>query len=141
MLCGLLFAFAVGGALAQTPLTSPSPALSPSSAPSGLPESPDITALAARWVQRLQARSAADLQPMMLQDGPVTVVAAGVLAGQGEPISVTYAGGSPPSGRVPLYTYMYDFHFERSNVREILMIDGSGNVHQVLFASDHPVPL
>jgi len=36
---------------------------------------------------------------------------------------------------------MYDFHFERSNVREILMIDGSGNVHQVLFASDHPVPL
>lgn len=137
---GFLFAVAVGVASAQVPTPAPatSTLASPSAAPSGLPESPDITALAARWVQRLQARPAADLRPMMLQDGPVTVIAAGVLAGQGDPVSVKYAGGSPPGGRVPLYTYLYDFHFAHSNVREILMIDGSGNVHQILFASDHP---
>jgi hypothetical protein len=78
---------------------------------------------------------------MTIQDGPVPVVAAGVLAGQGDPITVKYADGSPPNNRVPLYTYLYDFHFERSNVREILMIDGTGNVHQVFLVSDHPIPL
>jgi hypothetical protein len=120
------------------------PAVSPSASPASgraIPEDPKITALAERWVQHLQSKSAEELRSMTLQDGPVLVVAAGVLSGQGDPLSVHYAGGSPPDNHVPLYVYLYDFHFARSNVREILMIDGAGNVHDIFLVSDHPIPL
>jgi hypothetical protein len=141
LICGVFFAMANGLATAQQIPTSSATA-SPSPVPTGaLTENPAISALASRWVQHLQSRPPADLRAMTIQDGPVLVVAAGVLAGQGDPITVKYAGGSPPNDRVPLYTYLYDFHFEHSNVREILMVDGAGNVHQVLFVSDHPMPL
>ena len=133
--CLLLPCAAAG---AQT--SAPTPAASPSPG-DGLPENPAITTLATRWVQHLQSRPASDLRAMTLQDGPVLVVAAGVLAAQGDPVAVKYAGGSPPNDRIPMYIYLYDFQFQHSNVREILMVDSAGNVHEVMFTSDHPVSL
>jgi hypothetical protein len=138
-----IFSFDATGsyrALAQGVTSTMSPSPSPTPAQT-IPENPAITALAQRWVQHLESKSAEDLKPLMLKDGPVLVVAPGVLSGQGDPTSVQYAGGSPPAGKVALYTYLYDFHFAHSNVREILMIDATGNVHQVMFTSDHPLPL
>jgi len=123
---------------AQTPsatVTSPSPNAS------GLPEDPKVTDLVRRWIAHLQSESPTDLRSLTLQDGPVLVVAAGVLAGQGEPISITYAGATPPNDYVPSYIYSYKVKFQNSNVGVMLFIDSSGNVHQVMFTSDHPLPL
>ena len=129
------------GQTTPTAAASPSPVESPTPTPepgSTLPENPKVTATAKAWIRHIQSMPARDLQGLTLRDGPVLVVAAAQLATLGDPIDVVYARGNGPSGNVPLNTYVYSIHFKSQIVREILMIDDAGLVHQVFFVYSRP---
>jgi hypothetical protein len=114
---------------------------SPASSPSALPEDPKVTALVGRWIEHLQSEPPENLRPLNSNDGPLLVVAARVLAGQGDPISITYSGATPPDDHLLYYLYLYKVKFQHSSVSVMLFIDASGNVHQIMFTSDHPFQL
>lgn len=122
---------------ASTPLPSESPTPTPEPG-STLPENPSVTATAKAWVRHVQSMPSKNLQGLMLQDGPVTVLAAAQLATLGDPIDFVYARGDGATKDVPLNTYVYSIRFNSQVVREILMIDNSGGVHQVLFVYSRP---
>lgn len=143
--CTLLQMSASGPTFAQSAVptvnAAPSPAESPTPTPepgSTLPENPNVTATAKAWVRHIQSMPAKDLRGLMLRDGPVLVLAAAQLATLGDPIDFVYARGDGPGQNFPLNTYVYSIRFKSQTVREILMIDNSGGVHQVFFIYSHP---
>lgn len=142
--------FVVSYALLQTPLQgssaapaaaptdtpAPSPAESPTPTPepgSALPEKPNVTATAKAWVRHIQSIPLRDLPGLTLQDGPALVFAPAQLTTLGDPIDFVYARGDGPSGNLPFNSYVYRIRFKSQTVREILMVDDAGNVHQVFF--------